>query len=108
MVKKNGRKKGFTLIELVVVIAILAILLAIATPAYTGYRDRAETQAIETNKRMLENAAILYISDTGTTDFTWSDGSGDAGKYVSKWPDGYTLTSTVGKVEVKYEKTKSP
>lgn len=108
MVKKNGRKKGFTLIELVVVIAILAILLAIATPAYTGYRDRAETQAVETNKRMLENAAILYISDTGTTDFTWSNGTGDAGKYVNEWPEGYTLTATGGKVVVEYVKPVTP
>lgn len=92
----------------VVVIAILAILLAIAIPAYTGYRERAETQAVETNKRMLENAAILYISDTGTTDFTWSNGTGDAGKYVNEWPEGYTLTATGGKVVVEYVKPVTP
>ena len=39
MFKKNG---GFTLVELIVVIAILAILAGIAIPAYSGYIQKAE------------------------------------------------------------------
>lgn len=40
--KKNRKKKGFTLIELIVVIAVLAILALIAVPRLAGFTDRAE------------------------------------------------------------------
>lgn len=39
---KKAIQKGFTLIELMVVIAIIGILAAIAVPAYTSYTERAE------------------------------------------------------------------
>ncbi len=97
---KLRKRKGFTLIELVVVIAILAILLAIAIPAYTGYRERAEEQAQAANVRMLENAAMLYLSE-GKTSINWPDGS--EANYVQKWPDGYSVTlDAEGKIVVTY------
>ena len=38
---KKNRKKGFTLVELIVVLVILAILAALLIPALTGYIDKA-------------------------------------------------------------------
>ena len=50
--RKNLKsKKGFTLIELIVVIVILAILMAIMLPSLTGYIDQANEQAILTEAR---------------------------------------------------------
>ena len=42
MFKKLKEKKGFTLVELIVVLVILAILAALLIPALTGYIDKAK------------------------------------------------------------------
>jgi len=43
---------GFTLVELLVVIVVIAILLAIAVPSYAGFRDRAEEAAAKSALRI--------------------------------------------------------
>ena len=44
MFKKLKDKKGFTLVELIVVLVILAILVALLVPALTGYIDKANQE----------------------------------------------------------------
>ena len=44
MFKKLKDKKGFTLVELIVVLVILAILAALLVPALTGYIDKANRE----------------------------------------------------------------
>ncbi len=56
--KKN--EKGFTLVELMVVVVIIGILVAIAVPVYNNVSDRARTQAIEANVRILQGAVMMY------------------------------------------------
>lgn len=57
------RKKAFTLIELVVVIAILALLLAIAVPKYATSKKTAAITAHNSNVRMIKTAALTYTID---------------------------------------------
>lgn len=57
------KKKGFTLLELVIVISIIAILLAIAIPRFSKSNLSAQMAAHNSNVRMLQNAAILYMTD---------------------------------------------
>lgn len=57
------KKKAFTLIELIIVIAILALLIAIAIPKYQKSNLSAQATAHNANVRVLKNAAILYSID---------------------------------------------
>lgn len=63
MFKKLKDKKGFTLVELIVVLVILAILAALLVPALTGYIDRANNQAIISKTRSLVMAAQTLESE---------------------------------------------
>ena len=58
LIKKNN-KKGFTLIELVIVIAILAILALILVPAISKYVDNANTAKNEASARVIYTNAVL-------------------------------------------------
>ena len=54
--------KGFSLVELIVVIAIMAILVGVAVPVYTGYINKAEDAKVTQYKEELERALnTVYI-----------------------------------------------
>ena len=57
---KMKKKKGFTLIELMAVIAIIAILAAVLVPTVSGYINRSKKTAIITQVRTLVNAVETY------------------------------------------------
>lgn len=57
------KKKGFTLLELLVVLSILAILIAIAVPVYKGQKEKAAITAHNANVRVLETAVESYRQD---------------------------------------------
>jgi len=57
-VRKN--KKGFTLIELIVVIAILGILVLLAAPRFLGYTKDAQKATMQADAKVLSNAALVY------------------------------------------------
>lgn len=64
--KKLIKKKGFTLIELIAVIAILAILGAILVPRITGYRTKAKKSNYQSSAKVIINATKAYNADAGT------------------------------------------
>jgi len=59
------RRKGFTLIELIIVVAILGILAMIAIPRITTSTASARTTACQTNQASLDTMIEMYYADTG-------------------------------------------
>lgn len=87
MIKRN-KKSGFTLIELIIVIAIIAMLAAIAIPKYKQTKRQAAITAHNANVSMLKTAASVKLNELNSNDttVTWTDGDDDSLKYVEKWP----------------------
>ena len=81
MLKKlKNDKKGFTLVELIVVLVILAILAALLVPALTGYIDRAKEKSVIADTRSVVMAAQTledeaYANSNVGTSVAFTDGA---------------------------------
>lgn len=83
-IRKLKDRKGFTLVELIVVLVILAILAALLVPALTGYIDKARNQSIIAETRSAVMAAQTCVSEaygknTSTTALVDGNKSSTAG-----------------------------
>jgi prepilin-type N-terminal cleavage/methylation domain-containing protein len=83
-------KRAFTLIELLVVIATIGILLAIATPVFTGVLERAKVTKDLSNLRQIGLATQTYQNDNngvfpGSATVTWMSQLELNQKYLSAW-----------------------
>lgn len=70
------REKGFTLVEIMIVVAIIGLLAAIAIPNFVRARQKAQAEACIANLRQIEGATQVWAVDTGAADTvtpTWND-----------------------------------
>jgi prepilin-type N-terminal cleavage/methylation domain-containing protein len=78
LTKLNRKHAGFTLVEIMIVVAIIALLAAIAVPGFLRARKRSQASKILNDLRMIDAAVDQYAIETnrttgfvvGTTDWT--------------------------------------
>jgi len=105
MLRKVKDRKGFTLIELMIVVAIVGILAAIAIPAYLDYTVKAKLSEVTNAMDALAQAACEYHSSMGRfpasitdmanirdtfasvstsyANFNWTSNNADAGSFTA-------------------------
>lgn len=90
--KKFGSKSGFTLVELIVVIAILGILAGIAVPAYSGYIKKANEAADYAQLDAIKTAVVFAYTDAHVKEDTFNDIKSITVKEAASATTGLTVT----------------
>ena len=86
--KKRRKRKGFMILELVIVVAIIGVLAAMAVPNLTGLTDEAKVARIQSDLSTMGTAAEVYYVKKGAYPAALDSlvGSGDEG-YLKKLPE---------------------
>ena len=98
--RRLNKEEGFTLVELLIVIAILGILIALAVPRMSGISEGAKDRAIEANKRTLVSAATMWYAQNPGGTASWSGAAGEGWEpYLQEYPTGPGGVSYQVKIE---------
>jgi general secretion pathway protein G len=96
---RRARLAAFTLIELIVVLAIIALLIAVAVPRYFNSVERSKEAALKQNLSVMRDALDKYYGDTGRYPDTLEDLV--TRRYLRKLPEDPLTQSTQTWIVVK-------
>lgn len=94
-IKTMNKERGFTIVELLIVIVVIAILAAITIVAYNGIQNRAKTTKAQTNASAVQKVAEAYNADSSRYPGVSTEFSGA----TSKLPAGVTLLTGTGALD---------
>ncbi|MFP4261162.1 MAG: type II secretion system protein, partial [Opitutales bacterium] len=101
---KKQSKKGFTLVEIMIVVVIIGLLAAMAIPAFQKVREQAREKAMTNNLRQIASAGQQYILEEGTATVGYNDLVGsyfnDIDAVAGEDYTGLTLSETGGTISV--------
>lgn len=105
---KKYAKKGFTLVEIMIVVVIIGLLAAMAIPAFNKVRATSQDKAVINNLRQLAAAAQQYMLDKGVTRVVNTDVVGTStDKYISQISlvggETYTIVIDSGTTQIATE-----
>ncbi|MGC9451530.1 MAG: prepilin-type N-terminal cleavage/methylation domain-containing protein [Oceanipulchritudo sp.] len=104
----NKSKKGFTLVEIMIVVVIIGLLAAMAIPAFQKVRATSQNKAILNNLRQYASAAQQYMLEFGATQVGYDDLVGD-GRYISTLEtvagEDYNIDVSIDATQITTEKT---
>lgn len=95
LLNKKTKKKGFTLIELIIVLAVMAIIAAIAIPSFSAVRNNSKVKADKQSEETIKRSVLALVADetikqgTDNKTVTFTDGTQELANmtFSANWTD---------------------